>query len=141
MAADLEANVRRTSRHGHRPTTAAASTGATVTVSLATRRLFDALNDANNWPGAVVAALEHLELEPLASAGYFPGDVVRRLMQLPPGFWRREPALDARYRSVVRAAALARRGLPTEVRQAFWRDLPALSIPFSEGGPMPGDAS
>jgi len=46
-------------------------------------------------------------------------------MDLPGEAWYGEPALYARYQAVVRAAALARRDAPEQVRQAFWRELPA----------------
>lgn len=69
-------------------------------------------------------AIELLEREPLSSAGEFPGDLLRRLIDLPPRAWSGETELHARYRELVRTAALARRELPDEVRGAFWRTLP-----------------
>jgi hypothetical protein len=92
--------------------------------SLQRREVYDALSDPRRRSAAVALALEILEREPLASAGAFPGDLVRRLMDLPPDFWRAHPALDARYRSAVRAAALERRAAADTVRHGFWRDLP-----------------
>ena len=99
----------------------------------ARRALFDALAPGGEWttgPGqeriaTLADALDLLERVPLASAGLFPGDLVRRLMDLPGEAWYGEPALYARYQAVVRAGALARRDAPEQVRQAFWRELPA----------------
>jgi hypothetical protein len=73
---------------------------------------------------AVVLTLELLERDPLASAGAFPGDLLRGLMELPPQAWRADPALYDRFRAAIRAAAMARRHAPPDVQQAFWRDLP-----------------
>jgi hypothetical protein len=73
----------------------------------------------------ILAAVELLEREPLASAGRFPGDLLRRLIDLPAGVWAREADLHDRYREVVRAAALARRALPEKERGMFWQSLPA----------------
>lgn len=88
------------------------------------RVVYDALADPARRAAAVTRALDILAREPLASAGAFPGDLVRRLMDLPPAFWREHPALDVRYRAAVRAAALARRAAHESARRGFWRDLP-----------------
>jgi hypothetical protein len=88
------------------------------------RDVYDAIADPGRRVGAVARALDILERDPLASAGAFPGDLVRRLIDLPAGFWREHPALDARYRDAVRAAALARRAADAAARRGFWRDLP-----------------
>ncbi|HEU4698659.1 MAG TPA: hypothetical protein VFS40_05730 [Gemmatimonadales bacterium] len=98
-------------------------------------RLFTALAEWRRRPEVVRDALELLEAAPLASAGHFRGDLLRRLMDLPSSYWARQPAQYARYRAVVRAAALLRRALPEAERHAFWGDLPPLPR-----GDAPGDA-
>jgi hypothetical protein len=95
-----------------------------VLTSLRRREVYDALSDPRRRKAAVARALDILEQEPLASAGAFPGDLIRRLMDLPPAFWRECPAFDARYRDAVRAAALERRTAADAVRLGFWRGLP-----------------
>ena len=64
--------------------------------------------------------LDILQRDPLASAGYFRGDILRALIELPSDFWRHEPSLFKLYQSVVRAGAIARRALPSSERMAFW---------------------
>ncbi|MEO6864457.1 MAG: contact-dependent growth inhibition system immunity protein [Gemmatimonadaceae bacterium] len=72
-------------------------------------------------PGDVVpVVLDVLECDPLASAGYFRGDLLRALIDLPANFWRRDRVSFARYQAAVRAGAIARRGLPSAERMAFW---------------------
>lgn len=88
------------------------------------RRLFNDLGAPRPGRAQILAALELLEREPLASAGEFPGDLLRRLIDLPAGVWAREHDLHPRYCEVVRAAALLRRQLPSRERGAFWRSLP-----------------
>jgi hypothetical protein len=83
-----------------------------------------AVNAAPRAREAIILTLELLERDPLASAGAFPGDLLRCLMELPARLWRGESVLYDRYRAAVRAAAMARRYAPPEVQQAFWRDLP-----------------
>ncbi|MDF1506085.1 hypothetical protein [Roseisolibacter sp. H3M3-2] len=74
--------------------------------------------------GAVVPRLLDLaERDPLASAGRFPSDVVRGLMEVPGSFWGRHPDLYARYQAALRASAAARRRLPADARLAFWGPL------------------
>ena len=73
---------------------------------------------------AVPVALELVELDPLASAGQFNGDLVRGLMEVPGSFWVRHPRLFARYRTALRACAKSRRALPPEQRLDFWGPLP-----------------
>ena len=89
------------------------------------RDIYNALAEPRLRAGAVSRALDILERDPLASAGVFPGDLVRRLMELPPQVWQHEDGLYQRYRAAVRAAALARRHSASAVHRAFWRDLPA----------------
>jgi hypothetical protein len=72
---------------------------------------------------AVPAALALVELDPLASAGLFGGDLVRGLMEVPGSFWVRHPLLFARYRAALRACAVERRALPPEHRLDFWAPL------------------
>ncbi|HWB42460.1 MAG TPA: hypothetical protein VG500_14460 [Gemmatimonadales bacterium] len=88
-------------------------------------RLFNALSTERLDRGVLVTAIELLERDPLASAGEFPGDLLRRLIDLPPRVWAAEADLYSRYREVVRAAAAARRSLPEEARGTFWRALPS----------------
>ena len=87
-------------------------------------RLFNSLSVDRLDRGALRAAIELLEREPLASAGEFPGDLLRRLIDLPPRVWAAQGDLHQRYREVVRAAAAARRGLPAAARGTFWQALP-----------------
>jgi hypothetical protein len=79
----------------------------------------------NGWclSAVVPIALDLTERDPVASGGCFPGDLVRGLMEVPGGFWGRYPRLYDRYRTVLRATAAARRGLPAEQRMAFWDPL------------------
>jgi len=82
--------------------------------------VLDAL--VHGWCLAAVVplALDAAERDPLVSSGRCPGDVVRALMEVPGAFWVRFPALYGRYRTVLRANADARRGLPPEERLKFW---------------------
>ena len=74
--------------------------------------------------GAVVPiALDVVEDDPLATAGQFPGDLLRGLMEVPGSYWGRHPRHYARYRAALRAAALRRRQLPIEARMQFWEPL------------------
>ena len=82
--------------------------------------LLDALVHAWCLAGIVPLVLEAAERDPLATGGRFPGDLVRGLMEVPSTFWGRYPGLYGRYRAVLRANALARRGLPVEQRLEFW---------------------
>jgi hypothetical protein len=88
------------------------------------RRLYNALGAPRPERRDVLSAIELLEREPLASAGEFPGDLLRRLIDLPAPVWAREHDLHPRYCEIVRAAALLRRSLPENQRRAFWRSLP-----------------
>ena len=83
-------------------------------------RLFNSLSVDRLDRGALTAAIELLEREPLASAGEFPGDLLRRLIDLPPRVWAAQGDLHQRFR----AAAAARRGLPAAARGTFWQALP-----------------
>jgi hypothetical protein len=74
--------------------------------------------------GAVVPiALARVERDPLTSAGYFDGDLMRGLMEVPGAFWGRHPRLYDRYREALRASAALRRRLPQEERMRFWSPL------------------
>jgi hypothetical protein len=72
---------------------------------------------------AVPLALDVVEQDPVATAGFFRGDVMRGLMEVPGPFWGRHPQLYARYRGVLRASVAARRNLPYEERMQFWLPL------------------
>ncbi|MEO7218823.1 MAG: contact-dependent growth inhibition system immunity protein [Gemmatimonadaceae bacterium] len=82
--------------------------------------LYAALRTCAELGTAVPAALDVLERDPLASAGYFRGDLLRALIDLPPDFWRRNRELFRRYQGAVRAGAIARRSLPSGERMEFW---------------------
>lgn len=68
--------------------------------------------------------LDLVEVQPLASAGWFAGDLLRSLVDVPQWFWRRHSAMHDRYRAVLRAAAAARRDLPPDQRMDFWNPIP-----------------
>jgi hypothetical protein len=61
-----------------------------------------------------------VERDPLASSGCFAGDLLRGLMNVPDHFWSRNMRLYERYRTSLRAGALARRSLPDAQRMEFW---------------------
>ena len=114
---------------------------------IARRALFNRLRAANflddSTREALLEALAVVEREPLASAGLFPGDLVRCLMDLPPRIWRVDPALYARFRDVVRGAAIARRDAPARTQRRFWTVLPArvpVEAPWLDEAPSPLDA-
>jgi hypothetical protein len=68
--------------------------------------------------------LDIVEANPLASAGWFAGDLLRSLIDVPEWFWRRNAELHERYREAVRAGAAARRQLPPVQRMEFWSSIP-----------------
>jgi hypothetical protein len=82
--------------------------------------LYAALRSGAELGTAVPAVLDILERDPLASAGYFRGDLLRALIDLTPDFWRRNRELFRRYQGTIRAGAIARRSLPCEERMEFW---------------------
>ena len=71
----------------------------------------------------VPRVLEVVERDPLASGGWFRGDYLRVLMQMPGGFWTLHPMWYARYRTALRASAAIRRPLAPGERMEFWNDL------------------
>jgi hypothetical protein len=75
-------------------------------------------------PPLVRRLLDLVEPNPLASAGWFAGDLLRSLTDMPGWFWRRHPELHDRYREALRAAAAARRALPPDQRLEFWGSIP-----------------
>jgi len=77
-------------------------------------------SDIRDLRDAVPRVLDVLEQDPLASAGFFRGDLLRALMDVPTEFWGANSAFFRRYQAVVRAGALARRALPTAERMEFW---------------------
>ncbi|AHG92555.1 hypothetical protein J421_5020 (plasmid) [Gemmatirosa kalamazoonensis] len=85
--------------------------------------LLGALLGGWDFASAVPRALDVAERDPLASGGWFTGDIVRGLMEVPGAFWARHPTLYARYQMVLRASAEARRTLPIEQRMQFWSPL------------------
>lgn len=78
--------------------------------------------------GAVRAALDVVERDPLASAGCFRGDVLRGLMEVDGSVWGRHPLLYERYRTALRAAAAARRRLTQAERMEFWSLLDCATV-------------
>ncbi len=85
--------------------------------------LLRALQSRADLSDVVPVVLDVLECDPLASAGYFRGDLLRALIDLPADFWRRERVSFQRYQAAVRAGAIARRALPSAERMAFWTDV------------------
>jgi hypothetical protein len=75
-------------------------------------------------PVLVERLLDIVEVDPLASAGWFPGDLLRSLTNVPESFWRRHAGLYKRYREALRAGAAARRALPPDQRMEFWSPIP-----------------
>jgi len=82
--------------------------------------LLIALHHRAQLDDVVPAVLDVLERDPLTSAGSFRGDLLRALIDLPPEVWHRDPASFQRYKSAVRAGAVARLSLPRSERMAFW---------------------
>jgi hypothetical protein len=87
--------------------------------------LFRAVQRRTDLSDVVPTVLDVLERDPLTSAGYFRGDLLRALIDLPAEFWRRDCVSFKRYQAVVRAGAIARRSLPSAERMAFWTDVEA----------------
>lgn len=87
---------------------------------LTTADLLAAALSGCGLPAVVPLVLERLEADPLASAGWFAGDLLRGLLEVPASFWARHPRLYARFRECLRAGAMARRGLPPDERAHFW---------------------
>ena len=85
--------------------------------------LFIALRHRTQLDDVVPIVLDVLETDPLASAGHFPGDLLRALIELPAEFWRHRNTSFHRYQEAVRAGAIARRGLPVSERMRFWTEL------------------
>jgi hypothetical protein len=98
--------------------------------------LLRALLHAQGLEDAVPAVVEIVERDPLASAGCFPGDLLRGLMSVPGPFWNSDPSLYERYRASLRAGALARRRMSYQERMEFWSVLDR-STP-ARGTPTPG---
>jgi hypothetical protein len=88
------------------------------------RELLSAIVAGQELAIVVPLAVDAVERDPLVRAIEFPGDLLRALMEVPGGFWRRAPALYQRYRAALRAAAAMRRQLPMDERMRFWEPLP-----------------
>lgn len=84
--------------------------------------LLDALVSRTDLDDVVPEVLDLLDHDPLASAGLFPGDLLRAMIDLPSVYWSRRARLFARYQSAVRAGAVARRALPVSDQMSFWTD-------------------
>jgi hypothetical protein len=85
--------------------------------------LYAALHHGAELDVVVPMTLDVVERDPLASAGFFRGDLLRALIDLPAGFWHKDPDLFRRYQAAVRAGAIARRSLSSDERMEFWRDV------------------
>jgi hypothetical protein len=105
---------------------------------VAAGELLEALVRGLCLSAVVPVALDAVERAPLASAGCFPGDVLRGLMEVPGGFWARHPRLYDRYRSALRAGAAARRQLPRDQRMTFWAALDASTLAAGVRGGVSG---
>jgi hypothetical protein len=85
----------------------------------------------------VPVALDVVERDPLATVGYFRGDLLRGLMEVPGGFWGGHPRLYDRYLTALRGSAERRRRLPPSERMEFWSVLDRETIeapgPGAEG--------
>lgn len=93
--------------------------------------LLTSLVNASRLPVAVPLALDIIERDPLATAGCFPGDLLRGLMDVPGTFWSTHPADYDRYRRALRSgAALRRRLTPVESMQ-FWSPLDRATLATS----------
>jgi hypothetical protein len=82
--------------------------------------LLKALHRRADLHEVVPMVLDVIERDPLASAGSFRGDLLRALIELPAKFWHDDPASFQRYKTAVRAGAIARLALPRSERMAFW---------------------
>lgn len=100
--------------------------------------LLASLINRENLESVVCQALDVVAHDPLIRVHSFPGDLLRGLMEVPAEFWSRRPGMYEQYRAVVRAAAQARRHLPTPARLAFWSPLPTVQ-PFQTQSPPGGD--
>src|SRR5690348_15571561 len=87
-----------------------------TSVGFVTSQLLQSLLHGVCLSAAVPLALDALDEDPLRSAGQFPGDLLRALMQVPGSFWTRSPQLYERYRDALRRAAAQRRQLPARDR-------------------------
>src|SRR5918993_3696781 len=84
------------------------------------RDLLVALVHGSCLAAAVPLTLALVERDPLATAGYFRGDLLRGLMEVPGTFWGSYPRLYDRYQAALRAGAECRRSLPRDERMEFW---------------------
>lgn len=87
--------------------------------------LLSALPSQQSLAGIVPRVLPILERDPLACGGHFPGDLLRALMEIGGTYWVKHEHDYARYRAVLRRAALERRGNSRVEHSAFWTELPA----------------
>ena len=83
-------------------------------------KLLAALIDGSCSAAIVPMTLTIVERNPMASAGYLEGDLLRGLMEVSGHFWTQCPALYERYCAVVRRGALMRRGKQEEESMKFW---------------------
>lgn len=85
--------------------------------------LLTALVRGTDLPAVVPATLSILEYDPIASAGHFPGDLLRALMRVGGRYWTAHPGEYDRYRAALRSAALLRRGKIEPANMEFWTPL------------------
>ena len=78
---------------------------------------------------AVPLALDRVEGDPLRSAGRFPGELLRGVMEVPSSYWSRHPRMHERFLAALRAAASLRRRLPADERMRFWTPLDQAALP------------
>jgi hypothetical protein len=94
--------------------------------------LLKALIDGSCLAATVPMTLTIVERDPMASAGYFEGDLLRGLMEVHGHFWTRYPRLYDRYLALVRRGALMRRGKPAEESMRFWTTIDWSSLRAAE---------
>lgn len=106
--------------------------------------LLRALLAGEQLAAVVPITLAIVERDPLASAGYFPGDLVRGLMEVSGHFWGRHQRMYERYVHALRACAAERRLLPRHARMEFWSpldDARLCATTCPEGGEPPAERS
>jgi hypothetical protein len=92
------------------------------------RELLIALVHGTYLTTVVPMVLDVVERDPLATAGWFRGDLLRGLMEVPGGFWGSHPRYYDRYLTALRAAADRRRRLPPDERMEFWSVLDRATV-------------
>lgn len=62
------------------------------------------IGQSEGLPYLVPRALDHLEAHPLAAGDYYPGDLLRTVVQIPDQFWTEHPYLRPRVCRTIEAA-------------------------------------